>query len=325
MRLGFLRAQPTRAVLVSQRLGFLTLAHLAQQGGQALGRSTRLHILHAVEQHIGQEVDRVQRARVAVTRRLPQPLQHLLEQRHRLLQPAHFQQQPAHADEQYIPPPLNRRQPPQRRPPLIDQGLAQQADDQCVALVKAHALLQLVQNVGLVLRIAAVRLSIGEERLRYPKGVAVAECGVKGYSGAGVLTHTEQPECNQAGAALLAHLPHVHPRQPLLDRVEVVADSQSVHQRPLKGLLLRRAHDHVERCAADLGVVDLLDAVGALERLRVVPRLQQQHRVPNGTDAVAEVRQVGAHVGLPDHVVAHPEERVLVPQPLLLEEVAERV
>eukprot|EP00964_Phaeocystis_antarctica_P037408 scaffold21360_cov65-Phaeocystis_antarctica.AAC.7 len=99
----------------------------------------------------------------------------------------------------------------------------------------------------------------------------------------------------------------------------------SVHQRPLKGLLLLCAHHHVERRAADLGVVDLLDAVGALERLRLVPRLQQQHCVPDGTDAVAEQRQVGAHVGLPDHVVAHPEERVLLRQPLLLEEVSERV
>eukprot|EP00964_Phaeocystis_antarctica_P018462 scaffold10206_cov63-Phaeocystis_antarctica.AAC.4 len=120
-----------------------------------------------------------------------------------------------------------------------------------------------------------------------------------------------------------SHLPHVHPRQPRLDRLE--ATVRIVHQRPLKGLLLLRAHHHVERCAADLGVVDLLDAVGALERLRGVPRLHQQHRVPNGTDAVAKQLQVGAHVGLSDHVVAHPEEGVLLPQPLLLEEVSERV
>ena len=46
----------------------------------------------------------------------------------------------------------------ERRPPLSEQGLAQQADDQRVALVEAHALLQLGQNVGLVLGIAAVRL-----------------------------------------------------------------------------------------------------------------------------------------------------------------------
>eukprot|EP00964_Phaeocystis_antarctica_P086402 scaffold54702_cov50-Phaeocystis_antarctica.AAC.1 len=129
----------------------------------------------------------------------------------------------------------------------------------------------------------------------------------------------------KGGWRCCSHLPHVHPPQPRLDRVEGVAVAPNVHQRPLKGLLLLRAHHHVERCAADLGVVDLLDAVGALERLRVVPRLHQQYRVPNGTDAVAEERQVGLDVGLPDHVVAHPEERVLLPQPLLLEEVSERV
>eukprot|EP00964_Phaeocystis_antarctica_P005506 scaffold3011_cov32-Phaeocystis_antarctica.AAC.2 len=122
-----------------------------------------------------------------------------------------------------------------------------------------------------------------------------------------------------------SHLPHVHPRQPLLDRAEGAVAVPTCHQRPLKGLLLLRAHHHVERRAADLGVVDLLDAVGALERLRVVPRLQEQHRVPDGTDAVAEQLQLGAHVGLADHVVAHPEERLLLPQPLLLEEVSERV
>ena len=64
---------------------------------------------------------------------------------------------------------LSRRQPPQRRPPLSDQGLAQQADDQCVALVEAHALLQLVQNVGLVRSIAAVRLSIEDATAQVPK------------------------------------------------------------------------------------------------------------------------------------------------------------
>eukprot|EP00964_Phaeocystis_antarctica_P133072 scaffold97252_cov64-Phaeocystis_antarctica.AAC.4 len=47
--------------------------------------------------------------------------------------------------------------------------------------------------------------------------------------------------------------------------------------------------------------------------------------MPDGTDAVAEPLQVSVDVGLADHVVAHPEERVLLPQPLLLEKVAERV
>eukprot|EP00964_Phaeocystis_antarctica_P029189 scaffold16449_cov38-Phaeocystis_antarctica.AAC.3 len=155
----------------SQRLGFLLLARLAQVGDQALGLITRP--LHSP----GQEVDRVPRARVAVAQRLPPPLQRLLVQRPRLLQLAHHLQQPAHAEEQLRLPfrPLSRRQPPQRRPPLSDQGLAQQADDQCVALVEAHALLQLVQNVGLVLSIAAVRLyTIEEERLGSPGGGCMA-------------------------------------------------------------------------------------------------------------------------------------------------------
>eukprot|EP00964_Phaeocystis_antarctica_P163605 scaffold140063_cov127-Phaeocystis_antarctica.AAC.1 len=60
--------------------------------------------------------------------------------------------------------------------------------------------------------------------------------------------------------------------------------------------LLRRGHHHVELRAALLRVVDLRDAVGALERCGRVPRLHQQHRVPDGTDALAEQRQVGLHV-----------------------------
>eukprot|EP00964_Phaeocystis_antarctica_P025965 scaffold14612_cov63-Phaeocystis_antarctica.AAC.3 len=112
---------------------------------------------------------------------------------------------------------------------------------------------------------------------------------------------------------------HVHLGQARLDRVEVMDECR------FEGGLLRRGHRHVELRAALLRVVDLLDAVGALERGRRVPRLHQQHRVPDGADALAEPRQVGLHVGLPDHVVAHPEERVLLPQPLLLEEVGERV
>eukprot|EP00964_Phaeocystis_antarctica_P093820 scaffold60622_cov42-Phaeocystis_antarctica.AAC.1 len=38
-------------MLVSQRLGFLPLAHLAQLGDQAPGRTTRLLMIHAVDQH----------------------------------------------------------------------------------------------------------------------------------------------------------------------------------------------------------------------------------------------------------------------------------
>eukprot|EP00964_Phaeocystis_antarctica_P073186 scaffold44884_cov60-Phaeocystis_antarctica.AAC.2 len=112
---------------------------------------------------------------------------------------------------------------------------------------------------------------------------------------------------------------HVHLGQARLDRVEVF------DERHFERGLLRRGHHHVELRAALLRVVDLLDAVGALERCGRVPRLHQQHRVPDGADALAEQRQVGLHVGLPDHVIAHPEERALLPQPLLLEEVSERV
>eukprot|EP00964_Phaeocystis_antarctica_P070293 scaffold42781_cov68-Phaeocystis_antarctica.AAC.4 len=112
---------------------------------------------------------------------------------------------------------------------------------------------------------------------------------------------------------------HVHLGQARLDREEVT------DERHFERGLLRRGHHHVELRTALLRVVDLLDAVGALERGGRVPRLHQQHRVPDGADALAEQRQVGLHVGLPDHVVAHPEERVLLLQPLLLEEVGERV
>ena len=44
--------------------------------------------------------------------------------------------------------------------------------------------------------------------------------------------------------------------------------------------------------------------------------------MPDGADALAEPRQVGVHVGLPDHVVAHPEEGVLLPSPFSLRKLA---
>ena len=49
-----------------------------------------------------------------------------------------------------------------RRLRLSDQRLTHQADDQPVALDRAHALLQLVQDLVLVLDVAALRLPIGE-------------------------------------------------------------------------------------------------------------------------------------------------------------------
>ena len=45
---------------------------------------------------------------------------------------------------------------------LSEQRLAHQANDQLIALDGAHALLQLVQDLVLVLDIAAFRLPIGE-------------------------------------------------------------------------------------------------------------------------------------------------------------------
>eukprot|EP00964_Phaeocystis_antarctica_P020320 scaffold11228_cov65-Phaeocystis_antarctica.AAC.2 len=91
-----------------------------------------------------------------------------------------------------------------------------------------------------------------------------------------------------------------------MDRVRVI------DERLIERGLLRRGHHHVELRAALLRVVDLLDAVGALERCGRVPRLQQQHRVPDGADAVAQpldvvVRRCELPRGLPDHKVAHPE------------------
>eukprot|EP00964_Phaeocystis_antarctica_P165084 scaffold144416_cov136-Phaeocystis_antarctica.AAC.1 len=73
-----------------------------------------------------------------VAQRLPFRLQRLLVQWPRLLQLAHGLQQPAQVVDQHRRPPLGRRQPPQRRPPLSDQRLAQQADDLRVARDEAH-------------------------------------------------------------------------------------------------------------------------------------------------------------------------------------------
>eukprot|EP00964_Phaeocystis_antarctica_P065649 scaffold39625_cov39-Phaeocystis_antarctica.AAC.1 len=76
---------------------------------------------------------------------------------------------------------------------------------------------------------------------------------VKGYGGAVAFTHAHRATRMQPGRC--SHLPHVHPRQPRLDRVKgAVAAALQIHQRPLKGLLLLRAHHHVECCTADLGV-----------------------------------------------------------------------
>eukprot|EP00964_Phaeocystis_antarctica_P036709 scaffold20955_cov66-Phaeocystis_antarctica.AAC.2 len=138
-----------------------------------------------------------------------------------------------------------------------------------VALYKAHALLQLIQNA-------------------------------LGFLG--------------AAACCVAHV-HLDQARPNRGKVR--------NERRFERGLLRRGHHHVELRAALLRVVDLLDAVGPLERCGRVPRIHQHHRVPDGTDPLAEQLIVFLAVSLPDHVVHHPEERVLFPQPLLLEEVSE--
>ena len=73
---------------------------------------------------------------------------------------------------------------------LIDQRLTHQADDQAVALVEAHALLQLAQDLVLVLDVAAFRLSIGER--------------------VGWCDHS-QGSWAAAKPRRCSHLPHVHP------------------------------------------------------------------------------------------------------------------
>eukprot|EP00964_Phaeocystis_antarctica_P020324 scaffold11228_cov65-Phaeocystis_antarctica.AAC.6 len=257
--------------------------------------------------------DRDQRARVAVDQRLRLPLQRLLVQRPRLLQLAHVLQQLAHVADrdqrvrvavaQRLPAPLQ---------VLLEQRLR--------LLQLAHVLQQ--------------RAQAGEQQRRPPLGcrqpcqrrprlsdqrlAQQADDKRVALDEAHALLQLVQ---NGLGILFIAALggAYVHLGQARLDRAKVV------DERHFERGLLRRAHHHIELRAALLRVVDLRDAVGALERCGRVPRLHQQHRVPDGADAVAEPRQVGLDVGLPDHVVAHPEERVLLPQPLLLEEVGERV
>eukprot|EP00964_Phaeocystis_antarctica_P004414 scaffold2390_cov57-Phaeocystis_antarctica.AAC.4 len=264
--------QQAQVVDRDQRVRFAITQGLPARLHRLLEQRPRLlQLAHFLQQH-AQVVDRGQRRRVAGAQRLPARLHKLLVQQLRLLQLAHCLQQHAQRVDQLRRPPLGRRQPLQRRPPLSDQRLAQQADDQRVALDQTHALLQLDQN----------------------------NLGVFGLEALG-------------GA-------HVHLGQARQDRVEVRVDERLIERG-----LLGRGHHHVELRAARLRVVDLLDAVGALERGGGVPRLQQQHRVPNGAHAVAEpldvvVRRCELPRGLPDHKIAHPELGVewqlLLPQEL---------
>eukprot|EP00964_Phaeocystis_antarctica_P133071 scaffold97252_cov64-Phaeocystis_antarctica.AAC.3 len=89
----------------------------------------------------------------------------LLEQWPRLLKLAHVLQQPPQVVDQHGRPPLGCWQSPQCLPRLSDQRLAQQADDQRVALGEAHVLLQLAHDARLVNHAAALCLPVAEEEL----------------------------------------------------------------------------------------------------------------------------------------------------------------
>eukprot|EP00964_Phaeocystis_antarctica_P048733 scaffold28220_cov74-Phaeocystis_antarctica.AAC.3 len=95
--------------------------------------------------------------------------------------------------------------------------------------------------------------------------------GVKGYRGA--------VACSQRAARMqLGVLLAPAARPP------AAAPPRSTRSRRPKGSPAPSQRTPAAPCSSPY----LLDAVGALERLRGVPRLQQQHRVPDGTDAVAE-------------------------------------
>eukprot|EP00964_Phaeocystis_antarctica_P048380 scaffold28009_cov55-Phaeocystis_antarctica.AAC.6 len=258
---------------------------------------------------------------MAVAQRLPLPLHRLLAQRPRLLQLAHVLQQIAHAADRVqrvpvavaerLPPRLHRlleqrlrllilaRQVRQQPAQVVDRAqrswvagrhppLCRRQQRQCRPRVPGQVLVQQADDQLVALRKSHVAVELVEDGFRF------------------------------FGAAALG-VAHVHLAHASFDRAEVL------DERRFERGLLRRGHHHIELRAARLRVVDLLDAIGPLEGLRIVPRLHQQHRVPDGADAVAEERQLLLDIGLPDHVVAHPEESVLRPQPLLLEELVEGV
>eukprot|EP00964_Phaeocystis_antarctica_P028398 scaffold16014_cov62-Phaeocystis_antarctica.AAC.3 len=199
---------------------------------------------------------------------------------------------------------------------LIGQRLTHQAYDQAVALDGAHALLQLAQDLVLVLDVAVLRLPIGEERLKTLYG--------------GQCDHRARALASSQGGVRTFRTSTCD--NPFLIDLKPSRAESAVSKVSCSFVLMTMSNFAPLACSCNSGiylltnlrVIDLLDAVGALEFGRV-PRLHQQHRVPEGADAVAKVRQVGLNVVLPDHEVAHPEERVLLPQSLLLDEAIERV
>ena len=251
---------------------------------------------------------------MVVAQRVPPRPQHLLEQRLRLLQLAHALQQHARADHREQRVLVAVAQRVNLRPQLL-------LEQRPRLLQLAHALQQHGQ-AGNQYRVRRPPLGHRQPRQRHPRLIGLrlaqqADDQRVAREDAHAQLHLIQDGLSNLGAEARGGA-HVHLVQARLDRVEVI------EERRFERRLLRRGHHRVELRAALMRVVDLLDAVGALERVGLVPRIHQQHRVPDGADALAEQRQVASRSPA-QHVVAHPEERVLHPQPLLLEEVSERV
>eukprot|EP00964_Phaeocystis_antarctica_P010032 scaffold5478_cov63-Phaeocystis_antarctica.AAC.8 len=336
VRVAVAQSLPARLQhLLAQWPRLLQLAHLLQQVAHVVDRAQRvrvavaqrlparlqrllvqwprlLQLAHGLQQR-AHVADRDQRVRVVVTPRLPPRLQRLLVQRPRLLQLAHLHQQRAH---------------------VVDRGQRVRVAVAQRLPARLHVLLEQRPRLLQLAHVLQQQAQVAEQHRRPPLGRRQAPQRRPRLSDQRLAQQADDLRVTRDEAHVLLQLvqnglgilevaacggAHVHLGQAHLDRVEVT------DERHFERGLLRRGHHHIELRAALLRVVDLLDAVGALERCGRVPRLHQQHSVPDSTDAVAEQRQVGLHVGLPDHVVAHPEVRVLLPQPLLLEEVSERV
>lgn len=122
---------------------------------------------------------------------------------------------------------------------------------------------------------------------------------------------------------------HVDGRNRRYDRVEVLPMHLPVIRHAAEHRfecgLLRCAHHELELGATRLRVDHLLEAVRALERHWCIPWLEEQHGVANRSNALSQVYKVGGDVGLTDHVVADPEEGARRVEPMLRDELIERV
>eukprot|EP00964_Phaeocystis_antarctica_P077830 scaffold48360_cov60-Phaeocystis_antarctica.AAC.2 len=301
----------------SQRVRVAVAQRLPQRLQRLLVQRPRLLQLAHFLQQPAHVADRGQCARVAVAQRLPARLQRLLVQRPRLLQLAHALQQDSHVADrgQRV-----RVAVSQRLPARLQILLAQRPR----LLQLAHGPQQAAQVVDQRRRPPLGRRQPSQRRPRLSdqRLAQQADDLLVALDEAHALLQLIQNGLGVFGLHALSGA-HVHLGQARLDRAEVI------DERRIERGLLRRGHHHVELGAARLRVVDLLDAVGALERCGRVPRLQQQHRAPDGAHAVAQpldivVRRCELPRGLPDHVVAHPELGVEW-QLLLPQELAQRV